>query len=243
MRRAVWGVLVLIGGMPAGALAQQEREPPAEQSRAPRQVSNEVLQQQIAELWQALQQLQGEVAQLREQAGGRAQAPAVGGSGRTEGAAEGPAQPGSAAQTGDSGQVGTAPAEDTSRMIIIEQSASGQRRASDTATQASKPSRSGPATGGSGMGPRSQAPAARQGDQIFVGTVRSVTNDRLIMVGPSDRVYEFGLGAQTRIIGPEGHASSVQALEEGSLVRAVTREAGVRNEVRSLQIIGPARAP
>ncbi len=204
MRRGVWVVLVLMGGVPAGAMAQQEREPPAEQARAPRQISDEAFQQQIAELWQAVHQLQGEVAQLREQAGGRAQAPAVGGSGRTEGTAEGSAQPGSTW---------------------------------------SKPGQPGPAAGGSGMGPRSQGQAGRPDEQIFVGTVRSVTSDRLIMVDPSDRVYEFGLGAQTRIIGPEGYSSSLQALEEGSLVRAVTREAEGRNEVRSLQILGPARAP
>jgi hypothetical protein len=35
----------------------------------------------------------------------------------------------------------------------------------------------------------------------------------------------------------------MQVLEEGALVRAVTQDAGVRNEVRSLQIIGPAFAP
>jgi hypothetical protein len=208
--------------VPAAALAQQERELPAEQARAPRQVSNEALQQQITELWQALQQLQGEVAELREQVGGREQAPAVGGSGRIE---------------------GTAPAEDTSRMIIIEQPASGQQRASDRATQGRRPSRSGPATGGSGMRPSTQAPAGRPGEEIYVGTVRSVTSDRLVMVGPSNRVYEFGLGAQTRVIGPEGHASSLRALEEGIVVRAVTRDAGDLDEVRTLQIIGPARMP
>jgi hypothetical protein len=73
--------------------------------------------------------------------------------------------------------------------------------------------------------------------------MRSVADGRLIMVDPSDRVYEFSLGPRTRILSPEGHASSVQALEEGVLVRAVTQDAGVRNEVGSLQIIGPGRAP
>jgi hypothetical protein len=59
MRRGVWVVLVLMSGVPAGVLAQQEREPPAEQARAPRQLSNEVLQQQIAELRQDLEQRRG----------------------------------------------------------------------------------------------------------------------------------------------------------------------------------------
>ena len=221
MRRGVWVVLVLMGGVPAGALAQQEQERPAGQARAPRQVSNEVLQQQITELWQGLQQLQAEVAQLREQAGGRAQAPAVGGSGR----------------------VGTAPEEDPATVIIVEQPAQGQRSASGTASQESEPVRPDRATGGSGMAARPQAQAGTPGTEIFVGTVRSVTNGRLIMVDPSDRVYEFSLGPRTRILSPEGHASSVLALEEGTLVRAVTQGAGVRNEVRSVQSLGPARAP
>jgi hypothetical protein len=210
-----------MSGVPAGALAQQEREPPAEQARAPRQISNEVLQQQIAELRQGLQQLQGEVAQLREQAGGRAQAAGVGGSGR----------------------VGTAPAEEPATVIIAEQSAQGQQSASGTANPESQPGQSPTATGGSGTAARPQTSAGMPAGEIFVGTVRSVTAGRLIMVDPSDRVYEFSLGPRTRILGPEGHASSAQALEEGALVRAVTQGAGVRNEVRSLQIIGPARAP
>jgi hypothetical protein len=221
MRRGVWVVLVLMGGVPAGALAQQEQERPAGQARAPRQVSNEVLQQQISELWQGLQQLQGEVAQLRQQAGGRAQVPGVGGSGR----------------------VGTAPEEEPATVIIVDQSAQGQRSAGGAASQESQPGRSNTATGGSGMAPRSQAQAGAPAGEIFVGTVRSVEGGRLIMVDPSDRVFEFSLGARTRILGPEGHASSVQALEEGTLVRAVTQEGGDRTEVRSLRIIGPAQAP
>ena len=90
------------------------------------------------------------------------------------------------------------------------------------------------------MGPRSQAPGGRFGRDTFVGTLRSVRGDRLLMVDPSQRVYEFGLGAQTRLIGPRGEAASVQALKEGTPVRAVTRDADVRNEVRTLQILGPA---
>lgn len=231
MRRGVWLVLALMGGVPAGALAQQQqRQQPAEQARAPRQVSNEVLQQQITELWQAVHQLQWDVAALRERAGGGEQAPAVGGSGRLEGAGGGAARPGGTPQTGGAGQVGTAPEGDAAGVIIVEMPAPGRQSAG------------GPATGGSGMGQAPQASAAPPADEIFIGTVRSVTGDRLIMVDPSDRVFEFGLRAQTRIIGPQGHALSPRALEEGMLVRAVTEEGGVRNEVRSLQIIGPAPA-
>jgi hypothetical protein len=241
MRRGVWLVLALMGGVPAGALAQQQQQP-AEQARVLRQVSSEVLQQQITELWQAVQQLQGDVALLKERAGGSEQAPAVGGSGRDQGPGSGAAQPGGTSQTGGAGQVGMAPTGDPAGVIIVEMPAPGRQSAGGTATPGNTSSQSGPATGGSGMGQGPQASAAPQVDEIFIGTVRSVTGDRLIMVDPSNQVYEFGLGAQTRIIGPRGHALSPQALEEGMLVRAVTEEAGVRNEVRSLQIVGPAPA-
>jgi hypothetical protein len=90
------------------------------------------------------------------------------------------------------------------------------------------------------MGLRPRASAGRPDEQIFVGTLRSVTGDRLVMVDSSNRVYEFGLGAQSRLIGPRGEAASPQALREGMPVRAVTREADVRNEVRYLQLLGPA---
>jgi hypothetical protein len=82
----------------------------------------------------------------------------------------------------------------------------------------------------------------QQPEQIFVGTLRSVTRERLVMVDPSNRVYEFGVGAQTRIIGPRGEARLPQALKQGAPVRAVTREADVRNEVRFLQLLGPEPA-
>lgn len=111
-----------------------------------------------------------------------------------------------------------------------------------TATQGNKPAWSCSAIGGSGRGPRPQVSAGRPGEQIFVGRLRSVTGDRLVMVDPSNRVYEFGVGAQTRIIGPRGEARLPQALKEGTPVRAVTREADVRNEVRFLQLLGPAPA-
>jgi hypothetical protein len=227
MRRGVWLVLALMGGVPAVALAQRE-------------VSNEVLQQQITELWQAVHQLQGDVAQLRERAEGREQTPAVGGSGRSEGTNGGAAQPGGTSPTGGSGQVGRAPREDTAGVIIVEQSAPGQPSGSTTAAQGNKPAWSNSAVGGSGMGPRPQASARRPDEQIFVGTLRSVTGNRLVMVDPSNRVYEFDVGARTRLIGPRGEAASPQALKQGMRVRAVTREAEVRNEVRSLQILGPA---
>ncbi|HVG58466.1 MAG TPA: hypothetical protein VNA24_07905 [Hyalangium sp.] len=157
MRRGIWFVLALMGGVPAGALAQQQRQQPAEQS------------------------------------------------------------------------------------------ASRQQGASNMATPRNKQVRSCPGTrgrgtGGSGTRPRAQASAGQPGEQIFVGRLRSVSRDRLVMVGPSRRVYEFGVGARTRIIGPRGEAIAPQTLKQGAWVRAVTREAEVRNEVRSLQILGPASA-
>jgi hypothetical protein len=107
-------------------------------------------------------------------------------------------------------------------------------------TAVKKPAWSCSAIGGSGMGTRPQISTGRPGEQIFVGRLRSVTGDRLVMVDPSNRVYEFGLGAQSRLIGPRGEAASTRALKEGTPVRAVTREADVRNEVRYLQLLGPA---
>lgn len=238
MRRGVWLVLALMGGAPAVALAQQQRQQPAKQTRAPREASKEALQQQVTELWQAVHQLQGDVAQLRERAEESEQAPAVGGSGRSEGT--GAAQPRSTSPAGGSGQVGTAPNQGTAGMIIVEQSAPGQPSASSTATQGNKPALSCSAIGGSGMGPRPQASTRPPGEQIFVGRLRTVTRERLIMVDPSNRVYEFGVDARTRLMGPRGEAISPYSLKQGAPVRAVTREADVRNEVRSLQVLGPA---
>jgi len=244
MRRGVWVVLGLVGLAPVGALAQQQpRQPPAEQARAPAEVSNEALQQQIAELWQGFRQLQGEVAQLREQVGGRSQAPAVGGSGQS-GMAPGVGGSGQ----GSSSRVGTGTDEavdETSRPIIVEMPARGERRASDQASGqagASRPS-PGPATGGSGVSPSPPPRAGTPNEEVFQGTLRSVTGDRLWMADASGRVYEFGLGDQARIIGPDGAALSRQALREGMPVRTVTQPGAAENEVLTLQVFGPAPVP
>jgi hypothetical protein len=228
---------------PVGALAQQEREPPGEQARAPAQASPEALQQQITELWQGLRQLQGEVAQLRQQLEGRSQGPAVGGAGQ---AGMAPAVGGSGQERAAQAGAGTDEAtDDTSRAIIVEMPATGERRASDLASgqaETSRPSR-GPATGGSGVRP---SPPSREGapnQEVFQGTLRSVSGDRLRMADASGRVYEFGLGEQTRILGPDGEALSRQALREGMPVRTVTQPGAIENEVLSVQVFGPAPVP
>jgi hypothetical protein len=134
-----------------------------------------------------------------------------------------------------------APMEDTAGTIIVEQSAPGEQRTSTMATQENKQAWSCAAIGGSGGAPRPRASTAPSDEeQIFVGRLRSVTLDRLVMVGPSHRVYEFDVGARTRLIGPTGKPASPWALKVGMPVRAVTREAEVRNQVLALQILGPA---
>jgi hypothetical protein len=243
MRRGVWVVLGLVGMAPVGALAQQEREPPGEQARVPAEVSPEALQQQITELWQGFRHLQGEVAQLREQLGDRPQAPAVGGSG----------QAGRAPEVGGSGQAGAAQAgagtgeavDDTSRAIIVELPATGERGANEQAAGqagASRPS-PGPATGGSGMSPSPSSQAGAANQEVFQGTLRSVSGDRLRMLDGTGRVYEFGLGEQARILGPDGAALSRQALREGMVVRTVTQPGDIQNEVVSVQVFGQVPVP
>lgn len=155
-------------------------------------------------------------------------------------------------------QAGRAPAvsapadesqDDTDRAIIVEMPAQGQRRAGATASpgagkaQVRRPSRSaGPGTGGSGM---SQAPAAQRSaanTEVFQGTLRALEGDRLRMADANGYVYEFGLGQQTRIIGPEGEPVSPQSLREDMPVRAVTQPGASENEVVTLQAFHPVSA-
>lgn len=72
--------------------------------------------------------------------------------------------------------------------------------------------------------------------EVFQGTLRAVDGDRLRMADGHGRIYEFGLGAQSRLVGPEGQAASWQALREGMPVRTVTRPGASENEVVTLQV-------
>jgi hypothetical protein len=201
-------VLCLAGLAPAGALAQESRQQAqGQQAQAPREVSNEALQQQITELWQGYRMLQQELALLRAQLQEPGLSPAVGGS----------------------GQGGTA---DTS---------AGQGRAVGRTGQGQP----GQATGGSGpnVGGAQGAERATRGD-VIVGTVRSITQDRLLLVDLSGRVFELDLTRQTRVIGPSGGIASVQALQEGTPVRTVAESGGdERADVRDIYILSAAPVP
>lgn len=156
------------------------------------------------------------------------------------------------------GQAGRAPAvsapadesqDDTDRAIIIEMPAQGQRRAGATASpgsgkaQVRRPSRSaGPGTGGSGMSPGSAARQSAPNTEVFQGTLRALEGDRLRMADANGYVYEFGVGQQTRIIGPDGESVSPQSLREGMPVRTVTQPGAIENEVVTLQAFGPVSA-
>jgi hypothetical protein len=117
--------------------------------------------------------------------------------------------------------------------------ASGQ---TGTGVTVSRPS-PGTATGGSGMNAGRSAQATASNQEVFQGTLRAVTGDQLRMVDGDGRVFEFGLGERTRIIGPNGAALSRQVLREGMPVRTVTQPGASENEVVTLQVFGPAPAP
>ncbi len=127
--------------------------------------------------------------------------------------------------------------------IVVESSVTDSRSPSRPAARKPGARRSGPGTGGSGRSPSAQSWAQVPNEQVFVGAVRSVTRDRLLLEGPSQRMYEFGLGAQTRILGPDGAALSVQSLREGIPVRTVTRPGAVENQVISLRVLEQTHAP
>jgi hypothetical protein len=107
---------------------------------------------------------------------------------------------------------------------------------------------SGPASragiGGSGPGSREreQAGVPRAAD-IYVGTVRALTGDRLLMEERTGYVYELGVDERTRIIGPEGGLVSPRALEEGTPVRVVATEGEERDRVHRLYILAPLPVP
>jgi hypothetical protein len=127
--------------------------------------------------------------------------------------------------------------------IVVESSVTDSRSPSSHAARKPSARRAGPGTGGSGQSPSAQAWAQVPNEQVFVGAVRSVTKDRLLLEGPSQRMYEFGLGVQTRILGPDGAAVPLQSLQEGIPVRTVTRPGEVENQVISLRVLEQTHAP
>jgi hypothetical protein len=153
-----------------------------------------------------------------------------------------------------SGQAGTASeagtradpsVDDTARPIIVELPATGERRAGEAAS--GQPAASRPrlprGSGGSGMSPRPVAPEEGPNAEVFQGTLRAVEGNRLRMADGNGRVYEFGLGDQSRLMGPDGEPVSWQALREGMPVRTVTQPGASENEVVTLQVFELPPAP
>jgi hypothetical protein len=251
MRRGVWVVLGLMGVAPGGALAQEAQRQPTEQTQGGSQG-------QGASNNGAVQQQQG--------AGGSGQAGSVAGSVDQPGSARGgsdqrstliEATGASDSAWGGSGrlgrtdttvtpeQAGTAMRDDDTSGLVIEVPAGGLRIPGVVGARRSQSLQAQSGTGGSGQNsdPNRSAWANVPNEEIFVGTVRSATRDRLLIEGPSRRVYEFGLGDKTRIVGPNGAALSLQSLRVGMPVRTVTRPGEVENQVITLHVLGRAPSP
>ncbi len=241
MKRGFWVVLGLVGAVPAVALAQEAQPAEPGQARVPEEVSNEALQQQIQELWQGFRMLQQEVAELRQQqqparpgVAGSGTAGAVGGAGQAGTARGGEA--GTAGAVGGAGQAGTAGAEQES-LIIVELPEPQEQRGRSVDRRADQRRRAA-GVGGSGAA-RAEVTA---GQDVYEGTVRSVSGDRLLLVAQSGRVYELGVSDQTCVIGQEGRRQSLRALEEGTPVRAVAEEGEERDQVLTLHILEQRRS-
>jgi hypothetical protein len=148
-----------------------------------------------------------------------------------------------ASSSGGAGQAGTASAGATAPPIIVEMPARAAPLLSG-AVQRGESWQCRAVTEGSGTSPSRPAQAAPTNQEIFMGRLRAVTGDRLRMAAPDGRVYEFGFTPQTRVIGPNGAAISLQAVREGAPVRTVTREGGgFENQVVTLQILGQPPTP
>jgi hypothetical protein len=98
-----------------------------------------------------------------------------------------------------------------------------------------------PATGGSGRGVSTSSWSNVPNLEIIVGRVRSVTPERLLLEGPNQQVYELGMNARTRVVGPSGSQLSLQALREGTPVRTYTQPGDFENQIIVLQAVGQAR--
>ncbi len=229
MRRGVWVVLGLMAAAPGGALAQEAQRQPAEQAQGGSQ---------------GQKASQGAVQQ--QGVGG-----AAGGSGQAVNATGSSAQAGSG--MGAVGQGGglieaTGPSdnaispEDNSG-IVLEIPAGGVRFPGILGEQRSQSLQARSGMGGSGRIPSCYVGSNVPNEEVFVGTVRAATRDRLLMQDPSQRIYEFRLGNRTRILGPNGAALSLRALREGTPVRTVTRPGELENQVSTLQVLGRAKSP
>ncbi|WP_224369181.1 hypothetical protein [Hyalangium versicolor] len=245
MRRGVWVVLGLMGLAPVGVLAEGAQKQSAEQTRegsqqqaqaqAQAQGSSQAdLQREIAALRQDVQKLHQDVAALRGQSG----EPQTGGI-----AVYGPvgsATGGSGtATTVTQGQAGMDATDDTDTSgIIVEVPKGGVRFPGLEGVRSLEGNREAAAgTGGSGRNTSASPWSNVPNEEVFVGTVRTVTKDRLLMEGPNQRVYEFGLSERTRVLGPTGATVSLQALQEGTPVRTVTRPGAMENQVITLQAL------
>ncbi|MFL5344994.1 MAG: hypothetical protein ACJ8AT_09370 [Hyalangium sp.] len=157
------------------------------------------------------------------------------GASRGQGASNGAVQP--------QGAVGSGQAGDNSG-IILEIPQGGVRFPGILGAQRSQSLQAHSGTGGSGLSPRCSAASTGPNEDIFVGTLlRSATPGRLVMRGPSQRVYEFGLGERMRVLGPDGAAVSLQALKAGTPVRTVTRPGDAEDQVVVLQVLKHTQPP
>lgn len=161
---------------------------------------------------------------------------------RQQGASNGAVQQGVASTAVTPEQADTATPEDNSG-IVLEIPACGVRFPGILGAQRSQALQAQSGTGGSGQNPSRSVEPSAPNEEIFVGAVRAATPDRLLMRGPSLRVYEFGLGDRTRIVGPTGAPFPLQALQKGALVRTVTQPGEVRRQVTTLQVLGRIQPP
>jgi len=252
MRRGVWVVLGLMGAAPGGALAQEAQRQTPEQTQGGSQgqgASNGAVQQQGVGSAVGGSGQTGTVARSSEQGGSSTGSAAPGSSGLIEASGQlnnargGLGGLGSSDTTIPPAQAGTALPDADNSGIALEIPRGGVRFPGILGARRSQSLQAPSGTGGSGQNPRPSAWANVPNEEVFVGTVRSVTRDRLLMQGPSQRVYEFHLGDRTRILGPNGAALSLQALQEGTPVRTVTRPGEFENQVITLHVLERARSP
>lgn len=89
-----------------------------------------------------------------------------------------------------------------------------------------------------GQQPAGQASVPPDAD-IYMGWVRAVTGDRLLLEERTGNIYELGIDETTRLLGYQGRSVSSQALQEGTFVRAAATEGEERDQVRRIDILAP----